>query len=155
MGPINLRVVRQFAGLPEAGIEDLPGLVRAVVAFVAVGLEEIAPAIGEGYGPVLRVQRRRANQPFVLEMLEASSRALRVVAEVVKIAFGNDSKRANGRERAALVAVDLVDAVTVAYRSALGPARQVEMLRKDVTWVVFFVPVAIVCTAPAAETALP
>ena len=132
IGAIDLGVVRQLAGLPDAGVEGLAGLVAAVIALVAVGLEEVAPAVGQGNGAVFGAERRRANQPFVLQMLEASSRALRVVAEVVEIAFGNDAKRADGRQRAALGAVDLVDAVALANRPALASARQVEVLREHV-----------------------
>ncbi len=132
IGAIDLGIVRQLAGLPDAGVEGLAGLVAAVIALVAIGLEEIAPAVGQGNGAVFRAERRGANQPFVLEMLEGSSRALRVVAEVVKIALGNDAKRADRRQRAAVGAVDFVDAVTLAHLLSLAAARQVEVLREHV-----------------------
>ncbi len=48
-------------------------------------------------------------------MLEAPPRALRVVTQVVEIALGDHSKCADRRQRAALGAVDLVHAVTLAY----------------------------------------
>ena len=52
-------------------------------------------------------------------MLEASSRALRIVADVVKITLGDDPKRADRRQRAALGTVDLVDTVALPNRSDL------------------------------------
>ena len=63
---------------------------------------------------------------------EGSSRALRVVSKVVEIAFGDDAERADGRQRAALGAVDPVDAVALADRPTLAAARQIEVLREDV-----------------------
>ena len=111
---------------------SLAGLVAAVIALVAIRLEEIPPAVGQGNGAVLRADRRRANQPVVLQTLEGSLRALRVVAKVMKIALGNDSKRPDGRQRAAFLAVDLVHSVALANRSSLTSARQVEVLREDV-----------------------
>ena len=97
VGAIDLCIVRQLAGLPDAGVEGLARLVAAVIALVAIGLEEVAPAVGQRHGPVVGAERRGANQPFVLQMLEGSSRALLVVSKVVEIAFGNDAKRADGR----------------------------------------------------------
>ena len=38
---------RQLARLPDAGVESLARLAAALVAFVAVGFEEIAPAVGQ------------------------------------------------------------------------------------------------------------
>jgi hypothetical protein len=124
--------VRQLAGLPDAGVEGLAGLVAAFIALVAIRLEEIPPAVGQGNGAVLRADRRRANQPVVLQTLEGSLRALRVVSEVVEIAFGHDAECADGGQSPAFVAVDIVDAVTLADRPTLAAARQVEVLREDV-----------------------
>ena len=52
IGAIDLGVVRQLAGLPDAGVEGLAGLVAAVIALVTVGLEEIAAAVGQDDGAV-------------------------------------------------------------------------------------------------------
>jgi hypothetical protein len=59
VGAIDLGVVGQFAWLPEAGPERLTGLVRAVVAFVSVGFEEISPTVRQDTGAVLRTDWRR------------------------------------------------------------------------------------------------
>jgi hypothetical protein len=94
------------------------------------------------------------NQPLVLEVPETSSRALRVVAKVVKIALGDDSKCPDGRQRAALLAVDLVHSVAPANRSSLTSVRQVEAFREDVAWVrTLSISIPAIRRAPA-ETAL-
>ena len=56
-----------------------------------------------------------------------------LVADVVKIALGDDPKRADRRQRAALGAVDLVHTVALPNRSALASTWEVEILREYVT----------------------
>ena len=57
VGAIDLGVVRQLARLPEAGVEGLARLVRAVVAFATVGLEEVPAALSQDDGAVVRAER--------------------------------------------------------------------------------------------------
>ena len=57
IGAIDLGVVGQLARLPEAGVEGLAGLVSAVVTFVAVGFEQVAPAVRQRHGAVIRAER--------------------------------------------------------------------------------------------------
>jgi hypothetical protein len=86
-------------------------------------------------------------------VLEASPRALRVVAEIVKIAFGNDAERSDGRQRATLGAVDLVDAITVAHLLSVRCARKVKNPPEHVTRL--FVTVSLACTTTAPDAAVP
>jgi len=65
---IDLGVVRQLARLPEAGPERLTRLVRAVVAFVSIGFEEISPAVRQDDGTVVRTELRRTQQTFLLKV---------------------------------------------------------------------------------------
>jgi hypothetical protein len=51
--PIDLGVVRQLARLSDAGVEALAGLVAAVVTHVAVGLKQVASAVGQGHGAII------------------------------------------------------------------------------------------------------
>jgi hypothetical protein len=95
------------------------------------------------------------NQPFLLKVLEASSRALGVVADVVKVALGDDSKRPDRCQRAALGTVDLVDTVALPNRSPLASTWEVEILREHVTRVAFPIPIAIARTAAATKVAVP
>ena len=53
VGAIDLGVVRQLAGLPEAGVEGLAGFVGAVVALVAVRFEEVPPAVCQRHGAII------------------------------------------------------------------------------------------------------
>jgi hypothetical protein len=71
----------------------------------------------------------------------------------VKIAFDDDSKCADGRKRAALGAVDLVEAVAVAYRLSVTSARKVKILRERLTRVL--VTVSLTCGATAPEATVP
>jgi hypothetical protein len=61
----------------------------------------------------------------------------------------------NRRYCPAFDAVDLVDAVALADRPTLAPARQVEVLREHVAPVAFLIPIAITRTAASTEVAVP
>jgi hypothetical protein len=45
---IDVGVVGQLAGLPDAGVERLARLPAAIVTFVTVGVEEISTAVRQG-----------------------------------------------------------------------------------------------------------
>ena len=66
VGAIDLGVVRQLARLSDAGVEGLAGLVGAVVALVAVGLEQVASAVGQDDGAVVRAERATCESAFVV-----------------------------------------------------------------------------------------
>jgi hypothetical protein len=66
---IDLRVVRELARLPDARVEGLARLLRAVMT---AGLEKIATAIGQDDGTVGGTERRRSNQPFMSKVLQTS-----------------------------------------------------------------------------------
>jgi hypothetical protein len=87
---------------------------------VAVGLEEVPPAISQDDGAVVRAERRCTNQPLLFEMAEAPARLPRFLARVVQVALGQDANRADGRQRAALRVVDLVDSLTLANGAAIA-----------------------------------
>ena len=53
VGAIDLGVVRQLARLSEAGVERLAGLVRAVVALVSVGFEQVTSAVRQCHGAIV------------------------------------------------------------------------------------------------------
>ena len=59
VGAIDPGVVRQLARLSEPSVESLSWLVRAVVAFVSIGLEEVSPALGQNDGASVRADRGR------------------------------------------------------------------------------------------------
>ena len=72
----------------------------------------------------------------------------------VEVVFGHDPKGADGGQRAAVLAVQLVDAVAIDNQLALLAARQVEVVHQAVARIVV-VPVAVVVHARALVAALP
>jgi hypothetical protein len=126
VGAIDLRIVGQLAGLPD-GVEGLAGLVAAVIALVAVGFEEIAPALGQDDGAIVGTEWARPNQSLALKMSSAPTRIVGIVAKVTHIPLGDDPKCADGSQHAALSAVDLVNALALSNQFALGTAREVEI----------------------------
>lgn len=124
------------------------------MTLVAVGFEQVTSAACQRHGAIVRAERRGANQPSILQMFKGSSGAPRVASEVVKIGFGNDAKRADGRWRAAFGAVDFVDVVALADRPTLQAARQVEVLREHLARVTVgrMIAPAAPTTAPAARS---
>jgi hypothetical protein len=95
------------------------------------------------------------NQPFLLKVLEASPRVLGIVPDVVQVALGDDSKRPDRCQRAALGTVDLIDTVALPNRSAFASTWEVEILREYVTRVTFLLPIAIARAAAATNVAVP
>lgn len=81
-------------------------------------------------------------------MLETSPRVLGIVPDVMQIAFGDDPKRTDRCERAALGTVDLVHAIAFPDRPPLTSARQVEVFNEDVSPVTIDIPIVFApCTA--------
>jgi hypothetical protein len=90
VGAIDLRVVRQLARLSETGIERLARLPRAFLSLVPIHVEEVPTAVGQDDGAVIRTEWRCVQKPLPFEM---SLGAAGVLAAVVEIALGHDSKR--------------------------------------------------------------
>jgi hypothetical protein len=111
VGAIDLGVMSQLARLLPARVKRLARLLRAVVA---VGLKEIAPAVGEDDGAVAWTERSHSNEPLMLEVAKTAPRVLVAVTPVVEVALGHDPKRGDRCQHAALGAVDLVGALAVA-----------------------------------------
>src|SRR5581483_6261423 len=57
---------------------------------------------------------------------------VRFVTGIAEITLGDDPKRADGRQRAAVVAIQLVPMVAVCDDLSLGPARQLEIVQEHV-----------------------
>ena len=53
IGAVDLRVVRELAGLPDAGVEALAELVGALVSLVTVRLEQLTSAICQRDGAII------------------------------------------------------------------------------------------------------
>src|SRR5258708_16651 len=76
----------------------------------------------------------------------------RPVARIAEVAFGDDPKGPDRRERPTVVPVELVGVITVVQHDlALEAARQVEAFRERVSWI----PIAVSVTALLARVVVP
>src|SRR5687768_12295992 len=73
----------------------------------------------------------------------------------MQIALGDDSKRADRRQRAALCAIDLVHPITIPNRSARASTWEIEILREHITRVAILVSIAITRAAAATKITVP
>jgi hypothetical protein len=73
----------------------------------------------------------------------------------VQIAFGDDPKRADRRQRAALCAIDLVHSITITNRSPLASTWEIKILRENITRVAILVSIAITRAAAATKITVP
>ena len=77
------------------------------------------------------------NEPFVPEVAKVDVAAVdRGITRITQVSLRDDAERADGGERAALVAVDLVGAVPFQDTLPLVPARQIEPVEKHVAGVI-------------------
>ena len=135
---VEIRVVVDFARAADAGVERLR---RLVVSLQRVRIEQVSPFRRERQAALVVAQVHRLDEALVAQVFEG------VVVDV-EVVFGHDAKGADGGQRAAVFAVQLVDAVTVNDQLALVAARQVEVAHQAVARIV--VPVAFVVHARAA-----
>ena len=100
---IELDVVRQLSGPAHAGVE---GLLARIVAVAAMGFQEVMTAFCERYGALTAVQFDELGEPFVAQMPQVWLPPVdRLVTGAAEVAFGHDSKRTDGCERATVVAI--------------------------------------------------
>jgi hypothetical protein len=125
---IDLGVMRQFARLPEARVERLPGL---VVALQAIRLEHVSTTTRQDDDVmVLALKWDSFEKARLLEMSEALTRWSKFPfrAEHVPQVIGlDDPKRSDRGERLALLAVQLIRSNPVAHDLAVWTTRQVDM----------------------------
>jgi hypothetical protein len=105
--------------------------VGSVSAFEAIGLEKVAPTLGEHGSPLIGAERSGMDQALTFEMPHTSSGISCVVSVSCEIALGHHAKRTDGPEDATLGTVDFVDAITVPHWAPLPAVRQVDILRED------------------------
>ena len=56
-------------------------------------------------------------------------------APTLKITFSDDPKRSDGRDRSAVLAVEFVALIAIQNDFAVDPARQLEAVNEDVSWI--------------------
>jgi hypothetical protein len=100
-------------------------------------LQEVMAALCQRHGTLAAVERHKSRQAFVPEMAEISgTRFGRLVTRVAEIALSDHSKRPDGRERPAVVAVEFIPMIAVDDDLAFWPARQFEIVEEGIARVV-------------------
>jgi hypothetical protein len=143
---VDLRVVRQLAGLPQGRIERLPRLPRALESLLPIRFEQVAAAVCEGYCAIVRAEWGRPKQALTFEVAVGSSG---VLAPIVEVALGHNAKSADGGEHPALGAVDLIDALAVPHWLALTAGWQIEVFREHIARVAISPMIAFAAPATA------
>jgi hypothetical protein len=119
------------------------------MSLMPIRLEQVTTLGGQDHRSVVGAQCRRAQQTLLFEVALGLAS---VVAAIVEVAFGDDAESADGGERPAFGAVDLVDAIAVSHWPTLMATWQVEIPREHVARVTIGCMVAF--AAPAAAAAV-
>jgi hypothetical protein len=121
-----------------------------VVAVAPVTLEQAASPFRKRHNPLAPIERNAPHQTLISQVsIVVVARVERPLAGIAEVAFRDNPKRPDRRERAAVFAVELVAAVAfVQHNLALEAARQVEALHERVSWIPIAVRVTI--SAPLA-----
>ena len=96
-------------------------------------VEQVAPLPRERQATLVIAQVHRLDEALVMQMFERG-------AIDVEVVLGHDPKGTDGGQRAAVLAVQLVDTVTMQDQLALLAARQVEVAHQALAWIVVAVP---------------
>jgi hypothetical protein len=130
IGVVDARVVGQLAPVYAVAVP----VAAPVLAVAEVHLEQLAAAVGEHDAAVAFVQRHPLQQTLVAEMVQAVGAWIeRVVAQV---ALRHNAERADGREGAAVLAVQLIGLVVIPDHIPLEPARETQVLEQQVARII-------------------
>jgi hypothetical protein len=136
--------VVDLAWATDAGVERLLG---PAVALQGVRVEQITPLFREGQAAFVPAKIHALDKAFVAEVAE------RIVV-CVEVLFRHHSERADGGQRTAVLAVQLVDIVAIDNELAFLAARQIEVVNQRVArLVIVSVPLAV--DAGAVVAAIP
>jgi hypothetical protein len=128
----------------SAGVECL---LSAALALQGVGVEQIASLLCERQAAYVPAKVDGLDETFVSEVANG-------VVVCVEVLFGHDSERADGGQRAAILAVQLVHTVAIDNEFAFLAAREIEVVNQAVARVVI-VSVPLAVDAWAAIAAIP
>jgi len=123
---IEVRIVVDFAGPADTGVERLRGL---VVALQGVGIEQVTALLREDYTALVAAEIDGLDEPLGAEMAEG------VVVDV-EVLFGHDAEGAHRGKCSAVLAIQLVHVVAVDDQFARVVTRQVKIVHQSVAWVV-------------------
>jgi hypothetical protein len=125
--------VVEFAFTAHACVERLQGL---VVAIHRVRVEQVTTLPRQRQATLVVAQVHRLDEALAVQVFE------RVVIDV-EVVLGHDPKGTHGGQRAAVVAVQLVNTATAHDQLALLAARQIEVVHQALARVVVAVPVVV------------
>jgi hypothetical protein len=135
---IKTRIVVDLTRTTDACMERLRGV---AVPPHSVRIQQIAALLGERQAAVVVAKIDGLDKAFVAEIAQG-------VLAGFEFVFGHDSERADGGQRAAVLAIQLVHTVAIDDQLALLAARQVEVVHQSVARIVI-VSVALVVHARA------
>jgi hypothetical protein len=100
---VEIRIVIDLAGATDASVERLRGL---SVPLQAVRIQQMPPLLGEGQGAFVATKVNGGDKALVAEMAKG-------LVVRVEFLFRHHSERADGGQRAAVVAVQLVHTLAI------------------------------------------
>jgi hypothetical protein len=133
---VEIRIVVDLAWATDAGVESLLG---PAFALQVVRVEQIASLFGEGQAAFVLAKVDGLDQAFVAEVADG----IVVASEVL---FGRHSERADGCQRATVLAIQLVHTVPIDNELAFLASRQIEVPHQGVARIVI-TPVAVLVHA--------
>jgi hypothetical protein len=113
-----------------------------------MGFQEVVAVCGQRQDALAVVERDEPHQPLVSQVTEVRLADISgLVAPIAQIAFGHHPKRADGRKRPAVVAVEFVPTIAIHHDLPLQSARQFETMEEDISRIVIsFASVSITAT---------
>jgi hypothetical protein len=152
VGAIELDVVSQLTRPAHAGVE---GLLPRIVAVAAMGFQEVVAMSGQGKDALATVERDEPHQPLVSQVTDVRLADISgLLAPIVQITLGHHPKRADGRKRPAVVAVEFIPVIAIHHDLPFESARQFEAVEEDISRIVIAfasVPIAVTNVATVAR----
>src|SRR5262245_17636982 len=107
-----------------------------LIAVVTMGLEQAAPAVGQGHGMVTTIHGNALNQPLLSQMTKVGVAPVHGgIPHVAEIALRDDAKGAHGGERPALRSAQAILATAITHELAFRTARQIQIAREHIAWI--------------------
>ena len=126
VGREEVRVVVQFAGLADTGVERLTVV---VAAGATVGFQQVQAAVCERDALLVGAQRDRLDQALLVQVRKGIVPVGGLVAGLRHVTLWHDAERADGGQRTAFLAVEFVDAVSVQDSFALVAKRKIKVVQ--------------------------
>jgi hypothetical protein len=139
-----------FAGL-SAQVSEVDDLIASATKRAAAARRRAAATATASPGSSSKESDGRSQQPFSWQRNGSAC----VLASVVEIALGHNTKRSHGAKHPAFGAVDLIHAIAFSDWPALTSTWQVEVFREYISRIALLIAVTLTCAAAAAEVAIP